>query len=163
MHRRNHINSSNFFLGGLKKRWSRFGNCSHFLDLIFRWQFYVHTYNSKPQNQMSEWTKDDFFWYAKILTKAFLHDSHIWFWIFFTLLVALAHGVTHTQLTSTKRFTNPKVNFKHLRLYIGAKIKLVSYDFEYFHQCIMTFWGLRDSKGPILGTPRDPYWCIKLI
>ena len=33
---------------------------------------------------------------------------------------------------------------------IGAKMQLVSYEFEYFYQCIMTFWGLRDSKGPIL-------------
>ena len=56
----------------------------------------------------------------------------------------------HTQLTSTKRFTNFKVNLKRLRLYIGAKIQLVSYEFEYFYQFIMTFWGLRDFKGPIL-------------
>ena len=25
----------------------------------------------------------------------------------------------------------------------------LSYEFEYFYQCIMTFWGLRDSRGPI--------------
>ena len=24
------------------------------------------------------------------------------------------------------------------------------YEFEYFYQCIMTFWGLRASKGPVL-------------
>ena len=59
-------------------------------------------------------------------------------------------GPPHTWLTSTKRFTNLKVNLKHLGLYIGAKMQLVSYEFEYFYQCIMTFWGLRDSKGPIL-------------
>ena len=59
-------------------------------------------------------------------------------------------GATHTWLTSTKRFTNLKVNLKRLGLYIGAKMQLVSYEFEYFYQCIMTFWGLRDSKGPIL-------------
>ena len=58
-------------------------------------------------------------------------------------------GATHTWLTSTKRFTNLKVNLKRLGLYIGAKMQLVSYEFEYFYQCIMTFWGLRDSKGPI--------------
>ena len=56
----------------------------------------------------------------------------------------------HTGLPSTKRFTNLKVNLKRLGLYIGAKMQLVSYEFEYFYQCIMTFWGLRDSKGPIL-------------
>ena len=33
------------------------------------------------------------FWYAKILTQAFLHDSHTFdFGGFFTFLVALAHG-----------------------------------------------------------------------
>ena len=36
----------------------------------------------------------------------------------------------HTRLTSTKRFTNLKVNPKCLRLYISAKIQLVSYEFE---------------------------------
>ena len=60
------------------------------------------------------------------------------------------HASRHTWLTSTKRFTNLKVNLKHLGLYIGAKMQLVSYEFEYFYQCIMTFWDLRDSKGPIL-------------
>ena len=30
----------------------------------------------------------------KNLKSSFLHDSHIWLWGFFTLLVALAHGVT---------------------------------------------------------------------
>ena len=25
----------------------------------------------------------------------------------------------------------------------------ISYEVEHFHQCIITFWGLRDSKGPI--------------
>ena len=55
----------------------------------------------------------------------------------------------HTRLTSTKRFTNLKVKFKRLRLYIGVKMQLVSYEFEYFYQCIMTFWGLRDFKGSI--------------
>ena len=41
-------------------------------------------------------------------------------------------GATHTWLTSTKRFTNLKVNLKRLGLYIGAKMQLVSYEFEYF-------------------------------
>ena len=27
-------------------------------------------------------------------------------------------------------------------------MQLVSYEFEYFYLCIMTFGGLRDSKGP---------------
>ena len=31
--------------------------------------------------------------FYKILKSSFLYDSHIWFWGFFTLLVALAHGV----------------------------------------------------------------------
>jgi hypothetical protein len=53
----------------------------------------------------------------------------------------------HTRLTSTKRFTNLKVNLKCLGLYIGAKMQLVSYEFEYLH---LDFLGLRDSKGPIL-------------
>ena len=57
-----------------------------------------------------------------------------------------AAAVAHTRLTSTKMFTNLKVNLKGLVLYIGAKKQLVSYEFEYFYQCIMTFWG-----------PRDPY------
>ena len=56
----------------------------------------------------------------------------------------------HTWLTLTKRFTNLKVNLKRLGLYIGAKMQLVSYEFEYFYQCIMTFGGLRDPKGPLL-------------
>ena len=50
----------------------------------------------------------------------------------------------HTWLTLTKRFTNLKVNQKRPGLYIGAKMQLV------FYQCIMTFWGMRGSKGPIL-------------
>ena len=29
-------------------------------------------------------------------------------------------------------------------------MQLFCYEFEYFYQCIMTFLGLRDSKGPIL-------------
>ena len=56
----------------------------------------------------------------------------------------------HTGLTSMKRFTNLKVNLKRLGRYQGAKMQPFSYEFEYFFQCIMTFWGLRDSKGPIL-------------
>ena len=57
---------------------------------------------------------------------------------------------THTWLTSTKRLTNLKVDLKRIGFYIGAKMHLVSYEFEYFYECIMTFGGLRDSKGPIL-------------
>ena len=37
----------------------------------------------------------------------------------------------HTGLTATKMFTNLKVNLKQLGLYIGAKMLLVSYEFEY--------------------------------
>ena len=44
----------------------------------------------------------------------------------------------------------PQSKSKRLRLYKGTKMQHVSYEFEYFQQCIMTFWGLRDSKGPIL-------------
>ena len=47
--------------------------------------------------------------------------------------------MAHTRLTSTKRFTNLIVNLKHFRLDIGAKMQLVSYELEYFYQCIMTF------------------------
>ena len=39
--------------------------------------------------------------------------------------------MAHTGLTSTKRFTNLKVRKSHLGLYIGAKMQLVSYEFEY--------------------------------
>ena len=57
----------------------------------------------------------------------------------------LAHGPSHTRLTSTKRFTNLKINLEHL----GVKMQLVSYEFQNFCKCIMTYWGLRDFKGPI--------------
>ena len=54
----------------------------------------------------------------------------------FDMAVALQDGIfsrmLHTGLTSTKRFTNLKVNLKHLGLYKGAKMQLVSYEFEYF-------------------------------
>ena len=43
-----------------------------------------------------------------------------------------ASYMPHTGLTSTKRFTNLKVNLKRLGLYKGSKIQLVSYEFEYF-------------------------------
>ena len=59
-------------------------------------------------------------------------------------------GRAHIGLTSMKRFTNLLVNLKRLGLYLGAKMQLVSYEFEYFYQCIMTFWDLSVSKGPIL-------------
>ena len=49
-----------------------------------------------------------------------------------------------------KKFTNLYVNLKRLGLYLGAKMQLVSYEFEYFYQCIMTFCDLSVSKGPIL-------------
>ena len=57
--------------------------------------------------------------------------------------------MAHTGLTSMKRFTNLKVNLKSLGLYKGAEMQLVSYEFEYFYQYIMTSWGLRNFKGPI--------------
>ena len=46
-----------------------------------------------------------------------------------------------------KRFTNLKVNLKRLGLYIGTKMQLVSYEFEYFYQCIMTFLGCEGLQG----------------
>ena len=49
-------------------------------------------YNSKPQNQMCDWNIKCFYFFDKNLKSSFLHDSHIWLWGFFTLLVALAHG-----------------------------------------------------------------------
>ena len=58
-------------------------------------------------------------------------------------------GEAQTWLTLMKRFTNLKVNLKRLGLYIGAKMQLVSYEFEYFYQCIMTYWGLSEFKKPI--------------
>ena len=63
-----------------------------------------------------------------------------------------ATSLAHTRLNSTKRFTNLKVNLKYLGINIGAKIKLVSYEFEYFYQCIMTFWVLRDSYAVFICT-----------
>ena len=51
--------------------------------------------------------------------------------------------------TFDERFTNLKLNLKCLGLYVGAKMQHVSYEFEYFYQCIMTIWGLKDSRGPI--------------
>ena len=52
----------------------------------------------------------------------------------------------HSRLTSTKRFTNLKAS----RTLCRCKNAASSYEFEYFYQCIMTFWGLSDSKRPIL-------------
>ena len=68
------------------------------------------------------------------------------------LQVGAANAATaaHTWLTSTKKFTNLKVSLKGLGLDIGAKMQLASYEFQCFYKCITTFWGLRDSKGPIL-------------
>ena len=62
---------------------------------------------------------------------------------------SLAHATPHTRPTMTKRFTNLKINLKRLGLYIGAKMQLVSYEFGYFYQCIMTYWGPSDFKKPI--------------
>ena len=47
------------------------------------------------------WLKNKMFLYCfvlfyKNLKSSFLHDSHIWLWGFFTLLVALAHGAPCT-------------------------------------------------------------------
>ena len=52
---------------------------------------------------------------------------------------------------------NEKVHKPQSKSYgrIGAKMQHMSYEFEYFYQCIITFWGLRNSKGP--------YGCIKPI
>ena len=53
-------------------------------------------YNSKPQNPICDWKKMFLFCFAKILNQAFLHDSNIWLWSFFTFLVDLAHTVAHS-------------------------------------------------------------------
>ena len=49
---------------------------------------------------------------------------------------------------------NEKVHKPQSKTYhrIGAKMQLmhISYEFEYFYQCITTFWCLRDSQGAIL-------------
>ena len=48
------------------------------------------------------------------------------------------------RLTSTKRFTD--LNLDVIVIERGFHI---SYEYEYFYQCIITFWCLRDSRGPI--------------
>jgi hypothetical protein len=71
--------------------------CIKFQTSIFPFVFCLNLtlilYNSKPQNQMFDWTQV-FFFKVKILT--FPHDSRTWFWCFFTFLVALAHSVPLT-------------------------------------------------------------------
>ena len=48
------------------------------------------------------------------------------------MVLALSYSKPpHTWPNLTKRFTNLKVNLKGLRLYIGAKMQLVTYEFEY--------------------------------
>ena len=51
-----------------------------------------------------------------------------------------------------KRFTNLKVNLKHLRLYIGAKMQLVSYELELVHYDFLGTEGLQvtyiDASSP---------------
>ena len=46
----------------------------------------------------------------------YLDTQLVWTLFLFNLVVLVA---PHTRLTSTKRFTNLKVNLKHLGLYIG--------------------------------------------
>ena len=63
-----------------------------------------------------------------------LHFVHFLSFSGFALCRAAAAAPTppHTGPTSTKRFTNLKINLKPLGLYKGAKMQLVSYEFEYF-------------------------------
>ena len=56
----------------------------------------------------------------------------------------------HTRLTSVKRFANLKVNLTVEQVQTCNLFLHISYEFEYFYQCITTFSGLKDSKGPIL-------------
>ena len=68
------------------------------------------------------------------------------FWTFCRAVACrlLSWLLPHTRLTSTKRFTNLKVN---------SMFKLATYFYTYLmnmNQRITTFWVLRDSKGPIL-------------
>ena len=56
------------------------------------------------------------FCFTKILNQAFLHDSHIWLWGFFTFLVALTHGATggcrcgsSDQQRAMRQHANPSV------------------------------------------------------
>ena len=80
-------------------------------------------YNSKPQNQICDWNqkKMSVLLFTN-LRSSFLHDSHNWLWVFFTLLVALAHRATLLALfkllfyvqTSMSNFFQLKINRKVL-------------------------------------------------
>ena len=58
-------------------------------------------YSSKPIIKCV--TEMFLFCFTKILNQAFLHDSHIWLWGFFTFLVALAHGAAVHSCTKRQK------------------------------------------------------------
>ena len=60
------------------------------------------------------------------------------------IMVRDAAAPPHTRLTSTKRFTNLKVDLTVEQVQTCNLFLHISYEFEYFYQCITTFWGLRD-------------------
>ena len=62
-------------------------------SFVFLFKLETYLYNSRPQNQMWLKLKMFLFCLTKILNQAFLHDSHIWLWCFFTFFFALAHSV----------------------------------------------------------------------
>ena len=72
-------------------------------------------------------------------------------------------SLPHTRRTSMKRFTNH--NFDVIVIDRGF---CISYEFEYFYQCIITFWCLRDKidnidpKGMFLNLFGDfsPLCCV---
>ena len=54
-------------------------------------------------NQMCDWNQKCFYFACpKILKQAFLHDSHIWLWGFFTFLVVLAYGAASAAILFMK-------------------------------------------------------------
>ena len=121
-------------------------------------------YNSKPQNTFDSvvcyCTKMFLFCFTKILNQAFLHDSVIWIWGFFTLLVALAHGVAGGLLRHTHNFWQPTFNinfhwrvgeFRHYVKFSGCKIR--------FYDATKKFYKPADWMSPSLAYT---YSCIKV-
>ena len=53
-------------------------------------------------------------------------------------------ALAHTGLISTKRFTNLNPD-----VIVLDRVFHISHEFEYFYQCNITSWCLRDSGGPI--------------
>ena len=68
-------------------------------------------YDSKAQNQMYDWKRKCFCFvlFYKNLKSSFLYDTHIWLWSFFTLLLALAHGVAGARAFSAKSWQKQKL------------------------------------------------------